>query len=171
LVLGERCWLYSAFAFLHSAPGAANVIRVGHDTGIYHGTFFELGPQARVEIGNFCTLVGAICRAEREIRVGNYVFIAHEVVISDCDHAGVARRQPASGLLPPGSCEPRAIHIEDDVWIGMRATILAGVTIGAAAVIGAGAVVTEDVPAGAVVTGNPARPVRLLAPLDGSRRV
>jgi maltose O-acetyltransferase len=49
------------------------------------------------------------------------------------------------------------VIIEDDVWIGFNATILKGVTIGKGAVIQPGSVVLKDVPAGAVVSGNPAQ--------------
>jgi acetyltransferase-like isoleucine patch superfamily enzyme len=51
------------------------------------------------------------------------------------------------------------IVINDDVWIGFNATVLKGVTIGRGAVVGACAVVTKDVPAYAIVVGNPARTV------------
>jgi acetyltransferase-like isoleucine patch superfamily enzyme len=49
------------------------------------------------------------------------------------------------------------VRIGNDVFVGMNATILKGVSIGDGAVIGAGAVVTRDVPAGGIVGGNPAR--------------
>jgi maltose O-acetyltransferase len=52
------------------------------------------------------------------------------------------------------------IHIGDNVWLGGGAIVLAGVTIGADTVVGAGAVVTRDLPAGVVAVGNPARVVR-----------
>jgi acetyltransferase-like isoleucine patch superfamily enzyme len=113
-----------------------------------------------VKIGSFCTLVGAIMRAEREISIGNYVFIAHEVVISDCEHAGRASVQARASRLPPGNCEPRPVCIGNDVWIGMRSIILAGVTIGDGAIVGAGAVVSDNVPAHCIASGNPARVVR-----------
>jgi acetyltransferase-like isoleucine patch superfamily enzyme len=56
------------------------------------------------------------------------------------------------------------IHIDDYAWIGCRAIILGGVTIGRGAVVGAGSVVTKDVPPHTMVAGNPARPVRQVTP-------
>jgi acetyltransferase-like isoleucine patch superfamily enzyme len=162
LKLGERSFLYSSFAFLHASPQSEGSVVIGDDTGIYDGSFFELGPTARVAIGNYSTVVGAIMRVERELRIGNYVFIAHEVVISDCDDLLAGERLQADANFPPLCCQPRSITIADDVWIGMRAIVLAGVTIGAGAIVGAGAVVSEDVPPHSVVSGNPARVVREL---------
>jgi maltose O-acetyltransferase len=49
------------------------------------------------------------------------------------------------------------VILEDNVWVGSRTTILKGVTIGKDAVVAAGSVVTRDVPAGAIVAGNPAK--------------
>jgi maltose O-acetyltransferase len=54
----------------------------------------------------------------------------------------------------------KPIVIGDNVWLGGGAIVLAGVTIGADSVVGAGAVVTRDVPPGVVVVGNPARVLR-----------
>jgi acetyltransferase-like isoleucine patch superfamily enzyme len=158
LHIGRRCYPYSAFAFLHCPPSARNVVRIGDDTGLYNGTLIELGSDACGKIGSYYTVVVAIIRAEREVRLGNYVYVAPEVVISDCDGGGAACPRTAGGL--PTSCEPRPVVIGDDVWIGTRATFLAGVIIGAGTVVGAGAVVCGDVPPGAVVAGNPARVVR-----------
>lgn len=58
--------------------------------------------------------------------------------------------------------ETDPIVVEDDAWLGVHAVVLPGVTIGACAIIGAGAVVVRDVPRNAVVAGVPARTVRLL---------
>lgn len=58
------------------------------------------------------------------------------------------------------TCKP--VHIKKNVWIGVNVIILPGVTIGENAVVGAGAVVTKDVPDNAVVVGNPARVIRYL---------
>jgi acetyltransferase-like isoleucine patch superfamily enzyme len=61
---------------------------------------------------------------------------------------------------PVITCKP--VHIKKNVWIGVNVTILAGVTIGENAIIGAGSVVTKDVPANAVVVGNPARVIKMV---------
>lgn len=58
-------------------------------------------------------------------------------------------------------CHP--ITLQNNVWVGAGTIILPGVTVGANAIIGAGSVVTKDVPANAVVAGNPARVIRKLA--------
>src|ERR1022692_3366992 len=63
-------------------------------------------------------------------------------------------------VLERSSCHTAPVIIADDVWIGARAIILPGVTVGSGSIIGAGAVVSKDVPPGAVVVGNPARIVR-----------
>ena len=58
--------------------------------------------------------------------------------------------------------KPAFIHIEDDAWIGAAVVILPGITIHQGAIVGAGSVVTKDVPAHAIVAGNPARIIRYL---------
>jgi acetyltransferase-like isoleucine patch superfamily enzyme len=159
LQIGPRSYLISAYAFQHCLPDAENCITIGADSGIYRNTFFELGPGARVRIGDFCTLVAPIIRAESEITIGDYALIAHEVVITDCEGVGRAARRDAHGRLAPCNCEPKPIRIGNDVWIATRAIVLAGVTIGDGAIVGAGAVVSENVPPRAIVSGNPARVV------------
>lgn len=60
-----------------------------------------------------------------------------------------------------GQAESKPVVIEDDVWVGARAIILPGVTIGAHSIVGAGSVVTKDVPPWTVVGGNPARIIKV----------
>jgi acetyltransferase-like isoleucine patch superfamily enzyme len=151
VVIGERSWLYSTFAFRHFCSLREPAITIGNDTGVYNGTFFELGPNGRLTIGDVTTIVGAIIRTEGEVRIGDYAFIAHEVVIADEPFAAP----------PPGTAgaagEGSVIVIEDDVWIGAGAIVVGGVTIGAGSIVGAGAVVTRSIPPMTVAAGNPAR--------------
>jgi acetyltransferase-like isoleucine patch superfamily enzyme len=85
-----------------------------------------------------------------EVSIGADCAISWDVVILDRDYHA----------LDTGDEQRRAVTIGDHVWIGCRAIVLKGVTIGAGAVVAAGAVVTEDVPPRALVAGNPARVVR-----------
>jgi maltose O-acetyltransferase len=63
-------------------------------------------------------------------------------------------------MMSQGDSDPKLVVFENDVWIGARAIILPGVHIGQGAIVGAGAVVTKDVPPYAIVGGNPAKVIK-----------
>ncbi len=94
--------------------------------------------------------------AQQEVRIGRHCMIAWDVVIMDTDEHGIDGAPPVA----------QPVIIGNHVWIGCRALILKGVHIGDYAVIGAGAIVTRDVPPGGVVTG-PAATLRRVRPLPG----
>lgn len=93
--------------------------------------------------------------AKAAIEIGDNVRIAGEVFISNVQH-GIERRDMHIWQQPHQS-EP--IKIENDVWIGWRAIVLSGVTLGQGCIVGSGAVVTKDVPPYAIVGGVPAKVV------------
>lgn len=88
--------------------------------------------------------------------IGENVFIAPGVCIACSGHA-IDARQRAEGI---GTSAP--ITIGRDVWIGANSTICGGVTIGDKSIIGAGSVVTKNIPAGVIAVGNPCRVLRLI---------
>lgn len=88
------------------------------------------------------------------ITIGNGVFIGPKVNLITLNHDLDPANRSATIAKP--------IVIKDNVWIGINETILQGVTIGENAVIGAGAVVTKDVPPNAVVGGNPAKIIKTI---------
>ncbi|WP_294959933.1 acyltransferase [uncultured Fibrobacter sp.] len=95
-----------------------------------------------------------------KIAIGNNVLTGRWVTISDNNHGNTSEE---SLHIPPSKrkiVSKGPIIIEDDVWIGDKATILAGVRIGKGAVIAANAVVTKDVPEYSVAAGNPARIIK-----------
>jgi acetyltransferase-like isoleucine patch superfamily enzyme len=87
--------------------------------------------------------------AAQSVSIGQNCKVARDVIIMDTDQ----HELPGHGLLVA------PVQIEDRVWIGTRAIILKGVTIGHDAIIAAGAVVTRDVPPHTTVAGVPARPL------------
>jgi len=100
--------------------------------------------------------VGCFINAGGGVTIGNDVLIGPRVVIHSLNHVYKDAKVPIR--LQGHVAKP--VVIEDDVWIGAGAIILAGVRVGRGAVVGAGSVVVGDVPAFGVVVGNPARLVR-----------
>lgn len=121
------------------------------------------------------------CNYGYNIRLGRNVFINYHCVFLDCAPIEIGHDVqigPAVQLytaqhpLDPvarrsGLESARPIRIGNDVWIGGGAVVLPGVTIGARSVVGAGAVVVQDVPPDTVVVGNPSRVIRTLTQCTG----
>jgi acetyltransferase-like isoleucine patch superfamily enzyme len=108
-------------------------VTIGQHTFVSFGAKIDVG-RGRVFIGNNCV-------------------ITYGCIILSHDHA-------ATDLLRTVDSENPITYIEDGVFIGMNSIILPGRTIGRNAIIGAGSVVTHDIPAGVVAAGNPARIIR-----------
>ena len=132
----------------------------GVDVNVEHGA--EFGSGYGRYLGDRAG-IGVDCRIY-PCRIGSDVMMGPEVLIFDRGHAfSDARRS----IGQQGETESRPPVIGNDVWIGARAIILPGVTVGDGAVIGAGAVVAKDIPANTVVAGNPARQVGHRGDEDG----
>ena len=119
-----------------------------HTYGLIKESFFVPHKNVPVQIGSFCSVgpgVLFICAAEHRV-----------------DTATTFPIQFVNGKIrnAPGTVGKGPITVGHDVWIGARATILGGVTIGNGAVIGAGSIVTRDIPPYAIAVGNPARVIR-----------
>lgn len=115
-----------------------------------------LAPGAELDLGPGVGLSGSVVCAARSIQVGEGTIFGSGTMVIDNDFH--APNGPYGWRNDYSRAQP--IIIGKGVFVGARAIILKGVSIGDRAVIGAGAVVTRDVPAGAVAAGNPARVVR-----------
>ncbi len=98
-----------------------------------------------------------------KVAIGNRVLVGQSVYISDNTHGNVDYETLQLPPMERPLVSKGPVIIEDDVWIGRCATILSGVRIGKRAVIGAGAVVTKDVPEYCVAAGVPAKVIRSCA--------
>lgn len=97
--------------------------------------------------------LGENCRIGAGVKIGNNVMMGPDVIICTQNHKYT--RETYEGFVR------RPVVIGDNVWIGYRVIILPGVTIGRNAIIGAGAVVTKDIPAYAIAGGVPAKVLKM----------
>jgi galactoside O-acetyltransferase len=153
-------------------------LRAGADC-MLGGTFVFESASGLVTLGDrvFIGSGHVICRSR--IEMGSNIFIAWGGYIYDHDSHSLDFRERRKDLQRQltdfrtgkanfiaskdwGVVRSEPIFVQDDVWIGMHATILKGLTVGEGAVVGAGAVVTRDVPPWTVVGGNPARAIKTL---------
>lgn len=121
-------------------------------------TFF---PGALIEIGDNCELSGvSITARSTSIKLAKQVLVGPNTIITDSDfHSPWPAQERAAN---PGIERDSPVTIEDYAWIGMNCIILKGVTIGSGAIVGAGSVVSRDVPPNCLACGNPARIVKKL---------
>ncbi len=118
------------------------------EVGLFPPFYTDCGKNIHLGKGVF---INAGCKFQDQggIWIGDGAQIGHNTVLATLNH----------GLLPEERHDliPKPIHIGKNVWIGSNSTILPGVTIGDNAVIGAGSVVTKDIPENMVSVGSPAR--------------
>jgi len=129
-------------------------LHCGEDVNIERGVY--IGAGRTISIGSHSS-IGINTVIHRGTRIGSKVMIAPEVLIFTTNHRTSSTEIP---MIDQGYEPTAPVAIGDDVWIGARAIILPGVTVGSGSIVGAGAVVSRDVPERAIVVGNPARIVR-----------
>lgn len=127
------------------------------EPGVSHPCVLRtLSPDSRLIVGDDVGMSGASVVAATSVSIGDQVLLGADVLITDTDFHPVApprRRWSREGV---GSSP---VVIGSNVFVGARAMVLKGVTIGNDAVVAAGSIVTSDVPAGTIVAGVPALPV------------
>ena len=134
-------------------------VEIGRQVRMYEGTHIIVGPRGGLSIGEGCNIHRGcqIESYEAPIQIGSRVGMASRCALISFDHGTYSDQYYGSQALTTKG----PIIIEDDVWLGYRVIVLSGVRIGRGAVIGAGSVVTKDVPAYAIAAGVPARVVRM----------
>ncbi len=165
---GFYCESAQIFRFLRSKKPRAVVI--GKHVSCYAGCSFAIGNDGQCTIGDFTLLNGALIMAEENIEIGSHCLVSWNVGIADSDFHPLEPAQrliDAQALAPYFKNRPARpklktvpVKICDNVWIGMNAVILKGVTIGENSVVAAGSVVTKSVEPNVVVAGNPATVVK-----------
>lgn len=170
--------LTDSFSVRQDVSSADKRLFIGKDC-IIGGQFIFESSTGKIAIGNHSYIGASTFISRSSIVVGNNVTIAWGCTIYDHDSHSLdyrERRKDIDDELSDlrdkqnmvahknwGVVNSRSIKICDDAWIGMNCIILKGVTVGEGAVVGAGSVVTKDVPAWTVVAGNPAKVVKTLS--------
>lgn len=121
-------------------------VNIGTNCVFRSGCKFEISENAVIKIGNNLKVnLNTTIYCTKEISIGNDCVISENVVIRDSDIHHIEGKENTKPII-----------IGNHVWIGTNAIILKGVKIGDGSIIGAGSVVTKDVPPRTVVAGNPA---------------
>ena len=128
----------------------------GCGVGLRVGRKANIGSGQRVKIGKNCGLAEGLVILG-DVEAGDDLMLGPEVVMISYNHE---YSDPNVPMRAQGASESRPIKIGDDVWIGMRAMIMPGVTIGSHAIVAGGSIVTKDVPDWAIVGGNPAKVIK-----------
>jgi acetyltransferase-like isoleucine patch superfamily enzyme len=152
-----------------NAQNIRSRISIGSDSLIYGAELLVYAHGGEIEIGNYC-FVGPNSRiwSAKKISIGNRVLISHNVNIHDNNSHPIEAderhkdfvRISKIGYPLSANYNEKEILIGDDVWIGFNSIIMKGVRIGNGAIIGAGAIITKDVPDFAVVIGSPQRIIK-----------
>ena len=149
-------WLISPHLIANKLRSWRWRVRLGADSTLLVNGRIIVSDPAKINLGHHVSLnEGVFFGGKESVTIGNWVHISPYVVLN-------------TGTLNLTKSGPSRTHIykpiviEDSVWIGSNALVNPGVRIGQNAVVGAGAVVTKDVPPNTVVAGVPARVIRLL---------
>jgi len=148
--------------------GRGLVFRLGAGCRVRGGTFVINDEGSRIEIGDGTTMTGPVMVAQggRRIEIGRDCMIAYGSDLRCSDGHSVLDAGTGETLNPPAD-----IVLGNHVWIGIHAQVLKGVTIDEHAIVAARSVVTRPIPAGTLVGGVPARPLRAGITWDRRRQI
>ncbi|SHE77501.1 transferase hexapeptide (six repeat-containing protein) [Bacteroides luti] len=139
IIIGDKC--------IFNSSHASNRI------GVYTPCMFStLSTEGVIEVGRNCGFSGTVVAGAVHVKLGNNVRCGANTLITDSDwHCDDYRAGVNAGVV-----------IDDNVWLGYGVKVLKGVHIGENSLIGAGSIVTKDVPANVVAAGNPCKVIKII---------
>ena len=174
--LEEMAYPDTSYSFTTFFSKKEKAFHLGYGSGNYGHGIFTTGENGRISIGKFVVLQCTRIIANASVIIKDHCMFSWGSVITDtwitdntispAVRRNMLKRLASSSNRHLEFMDPRPVLIEENVWVGFDAIILPGVTIGRGAVIGCKSVVSENVPAYAVVVGNPGKVIRYLDPND-----
>lgn len=164
LRLGRHVFLAPGVSIVEYNKGC--VVTLSDKVVLHRSTLLETGQGGYIEIGTAAS-IHPRCQIKSFVEpviIEEGVMLAANTAIYSYDHG----LMPDQAIISQPLTSKGPIRIQKDSWVGTGAIILSGVTIGEGAVVAAGAVVTKDVPAGAIAAGNPARVIKFRKDLINS---
>jgi acetyltransferase-like isoleucine patch superfamily enzyme len=133
-------------------------LTLGEGTLLEPGCWLTLADGARISIGEGCFLNrNTMLAALESIEIGDHTMFANGCFVGDAEHRYDDREKPVTWQ---GFTSKGPVRIGANCWFGVNCVVTSGVTIGERCVIGANSVVTEDLPAGVIAAGAPARVIK-----------
>lgn len=176
IFLDEMAYPDTSYSFTTFFSEKQVGLTLGYASGNYGHGIFTTGKNGEINIGKFVILQCTRIIANLSVTIKDHCMFSWGSVITD-SWIGPGTFSPAlrRSMLEKISVsanrhlefiDPMPVVIEENVWVGFEAIILPGVHIGRGAVIGCKTIIAEDVPAYAVVVGNPSRIIKFLDPND-----
>jgi len=166
LIKGKKCrFHYNTKIFNH--PHNPSSIKIGD--GVFIDATLEVYEYGKLFIDDYTFIGNSRIFCANQVFIGKGCWIADHVFIMDSNLHPISAKKRfedavnfSKGIFPDvyRGIPNAPVIIENSVWIGVNSIILKGVTIGEGAIVGAGSVVTKDVPAWTIVGGNPAKIIR-----------
>jgi galactoside O-acetyltransferase len=165
ITLGDRVFLYRGVRL--NAQGENNHLRLGRGVALERGVDIGAMEHTTIDIGDRTYIGPYVCIVGTgNVKIGRNCLIATQSGLFANQH----RFEDLSRPIRDQGVTGKGIVIEDDCWLGHKVTVLDGITIGKGSVIGAGAVVTKDIPPYSIAVGVPAKVIaRRTAKIESSR--
>jgi acetyltransferase-like isoleucine patch superfamily enzyme len=163
ITLGNRVAI-DDYAMLDASGAGEEGVILGEEVMVSRNCVIQ-AKGGSVRIGDRCDIgCNTVITGAMGIQLGRAVLIAANCYLGGARYVA---EQPDLPIMDQGTYSRGPVVIEDGVWLGAGATVLDGVRIGRGCIVGAGAVVTKELPAFAVAAGVPARVVRIREAIDG----
>ena len=176
IILDDFSYPDTAYSFSKYHSEKSTGFTLGYGSGNYGHSNFIGGRNGKINIGKFVVLQGMNIICNLSVIIKDHCMFSWGSLITDSwlltEIISIEQRKKILAQASESSSRnvdfmnPQPVVVEENVWVGFKALILPGVTLGRGCVIGSNSVITKNIPPYAVVAGNPSKILRYLDPTD-----